>query len=228
MHSPKIIIPIQPKTLAEVKKLLAAAEKEGDMTEIWLDKITKLDAEKVRQVVKLAKKPIILNLKDSAEKGSFKGTAEERLTLLLAGAKAGAQYVDLPLEFPLKLIQKFKKATKRSKLILSWHDFTETPDLGYLKELVVKAKRKGAGIIKLVSMANTWEDLRPIFALAWQLAAKKETFIIMAMGAKGEPSRIITPLIGGFGMFAALNEKSATAPGQITAGELKKWWSVFS
>ena len=82
MPTPKIIIPIQPNSVADAQRKLRQVEREADLVEIWLDGVKNLDTAKVRGIVKLVKKPLILNLKDKAEKGTFRGSANERLELL--------------------------------------------------------------------------------------------------------------------------------------------------
>ena len=228
MPTPKIIIPIQPNSVADAQRKLRQVEREADLVEIWLDGVKNLDTAKVRGIVKLVKKPLILNLKDKAEKGTFRGSANERLELLSAGAKTGAKFIDLPLDFSSKLIKKFRQENKRTKLIISWHDFAKMPDVKKLRSLAKKAEGLGADVIKLVGTAKKWSDNLPILQISHELAKSKKTFLAMAMGERGEMTRIITPLIGGMGMFAVLDKKNATAPGQLTVKELKRWWKDFS
>lgn len=221
---PKVIIPIQPKSLAEAKKMLRTAAKQADLIEIWLDGIKDLDAEKVRELVRAAKKPLIVNLKDKQEQGTFRGGDPKRVELLNIAAKAGAKYIDLPLTFAPKLIREFRKMYPRTKLILSWHDFEQVPSLKKLQQLAQKAENFNADVIKLVGTAQKWEDNFQILAISRELAKRKKAFLIMAMGEYGQVSRALTPLLGGLGMFAALTVKGASAAGQLTAKELKKWW----
>jgi 3-dehydroquinate dehydratase len=79
----------------------------------------------------------------------------------------------------------------------------------------------------LVDNPKTFDDCSPIFQISWELAKKKKTFLTMAMGESGEPTRVLTPLIGGLGMFAPLDKKNATAAGQLIVSELRDWWRVF-
>lgn len=228
MPNPKIIIPTQPQSLVEAKKLIKAAEKVADIVEVWLDGVQDLDAAKIQELVKSAKKPLMVNLKDKKEKGAFRGSAQKRVELLGLAARAGAQFVDLPLTLDAKLIRAFQKAHPRTKLILSWHDFSKMPNLEKLHSLAKTATKFQPAIIKLVGTAKQWEDNFPILAMSRELVADKKVFLTMAMGEHGQVSRVLAPLLGSFGAFAALNAKSASAPGQLTAKELKKWWRDFA
>ncbi|MDD3066410.1 MAG: type I 3-dehydroquinate dehydratase [Candidatus Gracilibacteria bacterium] len=221
---PKIIIPLKPKNLAEAKKLISKAGKAADIIEVWLDGVEDLNQAKVAAIVKLTKKPVILNLKDKKEKGVFRGKDSERFALL---TKSKAAYVDLPLSFPAKLIQQFRKENPQTKLILSFHDFTEMPSIQALRQLSKKAIQLKADVIKLVGFAKKFSDNLPILQISHELAETKKEFLTIAMGEKGEVTRSITPLLGGLGMFALLDAKNKTAAGQIPAKELRQLWEKF-
>jgi 3-dehydroquinate dehydratase type I len=221
---PKIIIPLQPKSLSETKKLIRKAEKSADIIEVWLDGIANLDKTIISEIVKSTKKPLLLNLKNAKEKGKFKGNSQARFDLL---TKSKAAFVDLPLDFPVKLIQQFKRENPKTKLILSHHDFTQTPSLPILCKLAKQAIKQKADVIKLVGFAKNYSDNIPILEISHELAKSKKQFITIAMGEKGEISRILTPLLGGLGMFATLDKQKKTAVGQIEAKQLKQDWKKF-
>jgi len=218
---PKVIIPLKPKSLAEVKKLIYRAEKSADILEIWLDGVADLNPEKVAAIVKLSKKPLILNLKNAKEKGSFRGNSLARFQLL---TKSKATYVDLPLSFPVKLIQRFRQENPKTKIILSFHDFQKMPSIQQLRKLSKKAIQQKADVVKLVGFAKSFVDNLPILQISHELATAKKSFLTIAMGEKGEVTRSITPLLGGLGMFALLDAKNKTAAGQIPAKQLQQIW----
>lgn len=201
--------------------MISRAEKVGDMVEVWLDGIADLDTEKVAVIVKFARKPLILNLKDKTEKGSFHGNSLARFQLL---TKSKAAYVDLPLSFPAKLIQQFKRENPKTKLILSSHDFQKTPTLPTLRKLAQQAIQAKADVVKLVGFARNHSEMLPILQISQELAVAKKQFITISMGEAGEITRVITPLLGGLGMFAPLTDKNKTAAGQIPASQLKQLW----
>lgn len=221
---PKVIIPLRPRSVAEAKKLISRAEKAADILEVWLDGIADLNQAKVAAIMKLSKKPVILNLKDAKEKGSFRRNSLARFQLL---TKSKAAFVDLPLSFPAKLIQQFRQENSKTKLILSSHDFAKMPSLLALRKLAKQAIKLKADVIKLVGFANSFADNLPILQISHELAAMQKDFLTIAMGEKGEITRVITPLLGGLGMFALLDNKNKTAAGQMPASELKQLWKKF-
>lgn len=227
MLNPKIIIPLRPRSVAEAIRLITAAEKKGDLTEVWLDGIKQLNETKIKKIVKAAKKPLIVNLKNKREMGESRLGDKKRVELLALAAQAGVSFVDVSLDLSAALIRDLKKHCEKTKLILSFHDFKKTPAVERLRKLSEKAFQTGADVVKLVGNANSWEDCTPIFQISWELAKQGKSFLTMGMGEFGEPTRVITPLIGGLGMFAPIEKKAATAPGQLTVAELREWWKAF-
>ncbi|MFH1375213.1 MAG: type I 3-dehydroquinate dehydratase [Patescibacteria group bacterium] len=227
MLNPKIIIPLRPKNTAEAARMIAAAEKKGDLTEVWLDGIKDLNETKIKKIIKAAKRPLIVNLKNKQEMGESRLGDKKRVQLLSLAAKAGVDFVDISLDLPVALVRELKKSCEKTKLIVSFHDFKATPRIEKLRKLSEKAFKAGADVVKLVGNANSWEDCTPIFQISWELAKAGKSFLTMGMGEFGEPTRVITPLIGGLGMFAPLDKKTATAPGQLTVAELREWWRAF-
>ncbi len=227
MLNPKIIIPFRPNSIAELERDLLDAEEKADLIEVWLDGVKQLDEPKIKKIVKMIKKPLILNLKNKKEGGCSRFGDKKRVEFLKIAARAGADFVDADLNLPVALLRDLKKSCKKTKLILSFHDFKKIPKIEKLRRLVGKAFRLNADTVKLVGLAKCWNDCTPIFQISWELAKAGKSFLTMAMGECGEPTRVITPLIGGLGMFAPIEKKNATATGQLTVEELREWWGAF-
>ncbi len=113
-------------------------------------------------------------------------------------------------------------AGARRRLILSWHDFSGTPDATGLEAIFHKMLAQEADIIKMVTLAQKPEDnLRLLSLIPQALAAGKE-IIAFCMGPLGKWSRLAAPLLGSFLTFAPFTKKGASAPGQLTVNEVKK------
>ncbi len=227
MLNPKIIIPFRPNSIAELKRDLLDTEEKADLIEVWMDGVKQLDEPKIKKIIKLVSKPLIVNLKNKKEGGVSRFGDKKRVEFLKIAAKAGADFVDADLNLPVALLRDLKKNCEKTKLILSFHDFKKTPKIEKLRKLAEKAFRLNADVVKLVGFAKSWQDCTPIFQISWELAKTGKGFLTMAMGEHGEPTRVITPLIGGMGMFAPVEKKNATAAGQLTVEELKEWWRAF-
>jgi 3-dehydroquinate dehydratase / shikimate dehydrogenase len=104
----------------------------------------------------------------------------------------------------------------KNKLMASTHITTGTPaDLdGQLAAL----RRVPAAAHKLVCTADDAEDaLRILDLLA---AGDASTTVAMGMGTASVATRVLAAKLGAFGVFAALDEASPAAPGQIGAEQL--------
>ena len=53
---------------------------------------------------------------------------------------------------------------------------------------------------------------------------RKQEIVAFCMGEKGKMSRIFSPIIGAAWTYASLTRDKASAPGQLTVGEVKEIW----
>lgn len=248
----KTVTPVQVSTQKEAKKRLRELAGKTDLAELWLDHIRDLD---IADLLKNKPLPVICVCKKPIEKGRFKGTYKEAISLLKQAALHGADYVDLPYQilkkspltrglgvFPLLnkegcpkggVVLNKKQTTKISphwggpRIIVSYHHFTKTPESRELLQKAIDMKRAGADIVKIACMARKMEDTIRLINLAHRLRQKGIPHILIAMGRKGALSRVLTPTLGGTFMFAPLTRTRSSAPGQLTVGELKSAWRLL-
>ncbi|MBU1935422.1 type I 3-dehydroquinate dehydratase [Patescibacteria group bacterium] len=216
-----ICIPIQAKSQKQAKIELKKAAKVADMAEIWLDHIRDLD---IPDLLKNKPLPVICVCKKANEKGKFKGTSKQLIEVLFEAAKHGADYIDMPFA---NSELRTPNSELRTKLIISYHNFTKTPSTSVLLKKALEMHKKGADIVKISVMAKSLSDAIRIIALAKQLQSQKIPHILIAMGKKGILSRILTPTLGGTIMFAPLTKAKSSAPGQLSVNELKEAWSLL-
>lgn len=223
----KICIPIQETSQKEVVKRLKEIVKTADFAEIWLDQIGDLD---LKTLLKAKPVPIVCVCKRPADKGKFTGSFTALSDVLLAAVEFGADYIDIPMQMPEKLSKKIVQQARKKgcKVIISFHDFKSTPDYPKLVKLADSLRKRGADVIKIASFAKGLGDTVNIISLASYAKANKMPHILIAMGQKGMLSRILTPTLGGEMMFATLGKKGQTAPGQLSASELRKAWSLIT
>lgn len=96
-------------------------------------------------------------------------------------------------------------------LIGSYHNFINTPSLEDLEKIFERAKFLDIDIIKIATMVKEEKDLEKL--LYFTIKHKNDKVIVLGMGQKGIPSRIINPVFGSIITYASLTE--ASAPGQI-------------
>lgn len=216
----KIAVPIKPMIRDEGLSLMGRAIREGaEIVEIWCDQLRLEDA---KDLVRLKDCPIIINLKDKSENGKFVGTMRERLNYLETVASYGADYVDIPFtpELTATDLEKLK-----DKLLLSYHNFTATPPLPDLEDLIDKMAALNPAAIKLSTQVNREIDLINLFKLQVNYPKYRDQRVIIGMGDKGKVSRLLAPMFHNIFMFAALDHGHETAEGQLTVAELKHEWA---
>mgnify|MGYP001231936810 FL=1 len=102
------------------------------------------------------------------------------------------------------------------KLIASYHRFDLTPSVDELEEVFKDAKKLNADIVKIATMVDEKRDLETL--LLFTLKHRNDKIIIIGMGEKGIPSRIINPVFYSLITYASLNINSA--PGQISLQDI--------
>lgn len=209
-----ICVPITASTMESALQEIREAEKVADILELRLDCLE--DHDLVR-ILSARKKPIIVTNRKREEGGKFSGSESDRLALLEEAILQGADYVDVEWSCGRKILNRFRDLTlgTKTRIITSWHDFKQTP--GNLTELYTAIRTAGTDIIKIVTQANSINDNLKIFDLISQAEEDEQDIIAFCMGSYGEISRILSPLLGGFLTFGALQEGKESAPGQIEA-----------
>jgi 3-dehydroquinate dehydratase/shikimate dehydrogenase len=215
-----ICIPITAKTTNEALKDIKNAS-QADIIELRADLIRGID---IKRILKSTKKPIIVTVRKKSEGGKFSGSEEKRLKLLRDAVDLGADFVDIELSSGTKAITQLMKDKGKTKIIVSYHNFKETPN--NLEVIYRKIKKTGCNVIKIATFANSISDNVKIFKLIKKAKRENKNIIALCMGEKGQVSRILSPVLGAFLTFGALKKGKESAPGQIEAAVLKKAYRI--
>lgn len=143
---------------------------------------------------------------------------DEQYRLLKAAIEQGANYVDIEIEAPEKQLQRILEVARANdcKVIISYHNYTNTPSEEELDDIITTCFEKGADIAKLAVMANdTWDVSRVL-----GLYQTDKPLVALAMGEFGKLSRIAAPLLGAPFTFAAPTDGHPTAPGQVSYNDM--------
>lgn len=193
---------------------------EVDVAEIRIDAMREVSLARLSRQAGI---PLLITNRPVWEGGACRASEEERLLPLLEAVEQEATFIDLELKTALPLRRRLLKniSGSRTKLIISSHDFEQTPDAARLAETLRLQQQSGAHIGKIVTMAHDHLDVLRVLNL--QCEAKELGFPLIAfcMGEQGKLSRIITLLLGGYMTYAAPDGQQATAPGQLTVRGLK-------
>lgn len=143
----------------------------------------------------------------------------QRLVLLKKAVSAGADYVDIEIENNPAFIATIKEYIESfdCKLILSYHNYEETPSDKVLFDIVEACKRHAPHLIKIATTVAGEEDnhrLKVLYRLS-------DSLIIIGMGEKGRITRIKACEWGAPFTYAAPSSSGLTAPGQLSYQEMK-------
>lgn len=170
-----------------------------------------------QDIARQLEKPWIACNRIKEEGGNWQDSEARRKEELLKAIQLGASIIDIELATPnLKNIVSLVR--KQAKCLLSFHDLKQTPSLEKLKEIVKRQMAVDADICKVVTYALNAEDNLTILKLIPEFPEVE--IIAFTMGSLGLPSRILSPLVGGYITYAAIEKGAQSAPGQITVTEL--------
>ena len=156
--------------------------------------------------------PIVITCRREQDGGQWSGTEEQRLALLRAAIAEGVEYVDLEEDIA-KQVPRFGK-TKR---IVSYHNFHETPD--DLQSIWDRMSECDPDVIKICTQANNPHDNLRVLRMVRN--AKKPT-VGFCMGEMGIMSRILAGRFGSPWTYAAFSHESTLAPGQLSYDQMTK------
>ena len=155
--------------------------------------------------------------------GKFKGSLASQLEVLTKAHAAGCQIVDLELQSALKSKPAaIARLRGRAGLILSFHDFRATRNLDKTLEKMLKVP---ADFYKVVTTATTLSDNVSMMKFL-QTQSATHALIGLCMGEQGIISRVLSVRAGSAFTFGAVSADLKTAPGQVSAGDLRSIYRI--
>ncbi len=219
-HPGKICVSVAAPDVDSVIAAVQPVLSDVDIIEIRLDA---MGDPQVETLCSRLSKPLLFTHRPDWEGGAFQGPEEKRLQVLLEAISEQAAYVDVELDANPGLRDKLLAEMEHSstKMIISYHDFKQTPSAEKLSEILNWQWESGAHIGKIVTMARNHLDVVRVLNLQCEAAQLGFPLSAFCMATTGRISRVATLLLGGYMTYAALNEEQATAPGQLSVSEIK-------
>ncbi len=166
---------------------------------------------------------VIATCRREANGGKFRGSIASQLDVLAKASAAGCQLIDLELQTALKCKpQQLQKLRDKAALVLSFHDFRGTKKLD---DTLEKMLAISADFYKIVSTAATLSDNVTMIKFL-EKESDKHSLVSMCMGEQGVISRVLGVRAGSVFTFASASPGEETAPGQITAQELRSLYRI--
>jgi 3-dehydroquinate dehydratase type I len=220
----RLCVPVVESSTNRARSKYLRAARKGLWAELRLDYLEQPD---LKRLFRTHPGPVIATNRLAAEGGKWTGSEAARRALLEEALARGADFLDLELAADAAWRREIYERRGEAKLILSWHDFSGTPETAQLEEILQKMLAQEADIIKMVAMAQAPEDNLRLLALIPQAKAAGREIIAFGMGPMGKWSRVVAPLMGSFLTFAPFTKKGASAPGQLTVNEVKRLWKLL-
>ena len=166
---------------------------------------------------------VIATCRRAINGGKFKGSAAAQLDLLTKAAATGFQLVDIELQ-SAQILKPAELAGLKDRVgvILSFHDFKATKKL---EDTFADMKRYPADFYKVVSTATSLYDNVQMMKFLQAHSAQYE-MVGLCMGEQGIISRLLGVRAGSVFTFGSATRGEETAPGQVTAGELRDTYRI--
>ncbi|KAL4425636.1 hypothetical protein ABPG75_009652 [Micractinium tetrahymenae] len=207
--------------LAEAQEAVANG---ANIVELRLDYLESFAPETdLPRLVSQCPLPAIATFRPVWEGGKYGGPEAERLAALRLAALSGATYVDVELKIAHVFFAAKSELPATTKVIVSSHDYEKTASEEELQALVERCYGAGADIVKFATMANDITDAHRVLSV---LRRCPVPCIALAMGERGQITRLLAPKYGGFLTFGALSPERASAPGQPTLQQLSGMYGL--
>ncbi|MHB9074824.1 MAG: type I 3-dehydroquinate dehydratase [Desulfobaccales bacterium] len=222
----RICVPVVETTVNRARGKYQRAARKGLWTEVRLDYLEEVNPN-LQKLFRTLPGPVIATNRLASEGGRWQGGEADRLKLLSEALALKVTCLDVELAADASFRRELAARRDKTKLILSWHDFTGTPDSARLEAVLAEMLAADADIVKLVTMARQPEDNVRLLSLIPKAKAQGREIIAFCMGPLGKWSRLAAILMGSFLTFAPFSKSGASAPGQLTVNDLKKLWRTL-
>ncbi len=220
----RVCVPVYASTIADLKEAVVRARSVADMVEVRLDYLLPAELERVNELYPFltsSQVPVIITLRPKEQGGSRELDFASRRRFLMFWSES-----ELFHDVELDLLEAGQNPhiIKSEHLICSHHDFSQVP--ANLEAIYERMASTPARILKLAVHAQDVTDCLPMFQLLARARQEQREIISIAMGQAGIATRILGPSRGAFLTYAALDESSATATGQLTVAALKSLYRI--
>lgn len=236
----RVCVPVCVRRARELRGAAARAAALADVVELRLDCLEPDELgdafAEIDALLESAGRPLILTFRTAGQGGtrafgsSERAAVRARVRELLerrrrAGLSAPTHFVDL--EFDDELTAGVLEGMGDvSDVICSHHDFDDPP--ADLEELYARMSATGARVLKIAVMADDVTHCLAVFRLLERARRDGRETIALAMGEAGVMTRILGPSRGAFLTYGALDSEQRTAPGQVSAEDLRSLYRVAS
>jgi 3-dehydroquinate dehydratase / shikimate dehydrogenase len=223
---PKVCVAVTGSDPAELVEKAEALARDNSFLEFRLDYLSKpaLALGKIKSFLEMYPHVLaIATCRRVSSGGRFKGSVASQLDVLLKAVGAGCQFVDVELQTAAKCrSEQIQKIRSQAAVILSFHDFNATRKL---EEVLEKMLKVPADFYKIVTTATTLSDNVTMMKFL-ERNGDKQSLVSLCMGEQGIISRVLSVRAGSVFTFASVSSGEETAPGQVTAQDLRSVYRI--
>lgn len=170
----------------------------------------------------LYQKPLLCTVRTTREGGGA-DMAPEAYEAFLSGLldRGGFALIDIELSCGEDRVKRLVEKAKEKDIgvVVSRHDFNQTPAEDEMVSALLKMKDLGADLPKLAVMPQSPRDVLSLLSATLRAKERIGPVITMAMGGLGKLSRVCGGVTGSCMTFGA--GVNASAPGQLNAEDLR-------
>jgi len=226
LRMPKVCLAVTASDASELVDKAEALARDNSFLELRLDYLPRpaLALGRIKSFLEMYPHVLaIATCRRASSGGQFKGSVASQLDILSKAAAAGCQFVDVELQTATKCKpEQLQKLRAQAALILSFHDFHATRKL---EEVLEKMLRFPADFYKIVTTATTLSDNVTMMKFL-EKNGDKQSLISLCMGEQGIISRVLGLRAGSAFTFASVSPGEETAPGQVTAQDLRSVYRI--
>jgi 3-dehydroquinate dehydratase I len=219
LTQPRICVSIMERTIGRTARSVRLLDRhDPDLIEIRFDSMK--PAASFSEIRDATERPLIATNRNRTQGGRFSGNERTRIDLLLQAIREGFDYVDV--ELTARDAHKLTRQAREdgAEVIISYHNQKSTPTESKLKSILAREEQAGADVCKIVCTAKSHADNLRCLRFV-EKYARETRLVCFCMGKAGIPSRILSPILGGYFTFASFRTGRETAPGQIPIDDLK-------
>ena len=225
-HLPKVCVAVTGTDPVDMMAKAEALARDNSFLEFRLDYLTRpaLILPKIKRFMEYRPHVMaIATCRRAIAGGKFRGSVASELDVLSKAAAAGCQLVDLELQSAVRCKpEQLKRLRGRAAVIISYHDFRGTRKL---EETLEKMRKFPADFYKIVGTATALYDNVTMMKFL-EKESDRHSLIGVCMGEQGIISRILGVRAGSAFTFAAISADDKTAPGQMTAQDLRSTYRI--
>lgn len=217
-------LPIIKKNKNEILEIIEKNISEYQFFEVWLDYVEELDEAFLTKITnQLQNKLIVLFRRQSFETMTMDMQQRFDYISLISNSES---FLDLDISQKYEL-DHIVKNEMSIKLIVSYHNYSETPPSDELSEIIDKMNEYKPEIYKVSTLCQNENDALRLLRIQTKLKEQNKKHIVLGMGEFGTITRVYGTLWGNEMIFAPKTREETSAPGQLTKSDLEKIFGIL-